>query len=406
VQVMTAHSAKGREFERVYLLQCIEDSWGPSARGQTNQAYIPENLPIYPPGNSAADKIRLLYVAMTRAKYSLVITSHSCSELGRPTKPLSLLDFDGEGWWTLKNMPAAEKADQLSTVLTQWQQAYELPASTLQELLADKLRTYRLSFTHIKNFLDLRYGGPEHFKIVNLFRFPEAKNLSSSFGSAVHSALERAQLSFKETNKTPSANKVVEYFYEALDREQLSPIDDKKARAHGEKILPVFYANEKLTMQPGDSIERSFRATLGEVRLSGKLDKISTDAKQNCDVIDYKTGKAPQPAWETRGLTDAKKTALHFNRMQLLFYKLLVEQGSTSKVNKAELRYVEPHTDTGEFVTLHIDNFNAQELADLQKLIDAVWKHIINLDFPDTSSFKPSLQGIMDFQQALIDGTI
>ena len=410
VQVMTAYGAKGREFNHVFIINATDGAWGPSARGSSNQAYLPENLSIYPTGSTIGDKIRLLYVAMTRAKRYLYISSHSASETGKATKPLSLIEFDGEGWWTAKMMPQPAVPKRVAIVETEWERAYSLPPADMRQLLASKLSIYKLSPTHLKNFLDLRYGGPHRFKIVNLLRFPESKNFSSSFGTSVHSALELAHLEFARTGKLPTIKQVMGYFYEALGGEQLSVIDDSKARRHAEQILPIFYKAEQKRMDKHDLIERSLRADIGHVRLSGKLDKLHFDSATSVRVIDYKTGKAPESHWGLKGLSDSKKTSVHFNRQQLLFYKLLTEQssinGKSYRVSATELRYVEPRPDNAELVTLTIDEFDALELERMNSLIKSVWQHIMALNFPDTGKYGMSYKDILAFEDDLIGGKI
>ena len=410
VQVMTAYGAKGREFNHLFIINATEGTWGPSARSSNNQAYVPENLPIYPAGSTASDKIRLLYVAMTRAKRYLYITSHAASETGKATKPLSLLEFAGDGWWTAEMMPEPVLPKRVSIVETEWERAYSLPPADMRQLLSSKLKEYHLSPTHLKNFLDLRHGGPHHFKIVNLLRFPEAKNFSSSFGTSVHTALELAHLDFIETGKLPTAKQVLGHFNEALDSEQLSTSDDVKARKHAQQILPVFYKTEAKRIDTEDLIERSLKVDTGKVRLSGKLDKLHFENDRDVVVVDYKTGKAPEPQWELSGLSDSKKASVHFNRQQLLFYKLLVElsviNGKPYKVSAAELRYVEPHQGSGELVTLSIDDFDVKELKRASALISAVWQRIMTLNFPDTGKYGTTYKDILAFEDDLLSGKL
>jgi hypothetical protein len=44
--------------------------------------------------------------------------------------------------------------------------------------------------TALQNFLDIADGGPTHFVSNNILRFPQAKNIAASYGSAIHKALE------------------------------------------------------------------------------------------------------------------------------------------------------------------------------------------------------------------------
>lgn len=62
----------------------------------------------------------------------------------------------------------------------------------MKELLAHTLESYKLSVTHLTSFLDVTRGGPQHFLLNSLLRFPKSKHPSAEYGSAIHEALQRA----------------------------------------------------------------------------------------------------------------------------------------------------------------------------------------------------------------------
>ncbi len=47
-----------------------------------------------------------------------------------------------------------------------------------------------MNATALQNFLNVADAGPEYFVSNSLLRFPQAKNISASYGSAIHQALE------------------------------------------------------------------------------------------------------------------------------------------------------------------------------------------------------------------------
>jgi len=101
------------------------------------------------------------------------------------------------------------------------------------------------------------------------------------------------------------------------------------------------------------------------------------------------------------------KIKLHKYRQQLLFYKLLVEHSrdySNYSVIEGRLAFVEPNK-TGEICGLEL-TFDTEELARFRTLIGKVWKHIIELDLPDTSSYEPTYKGLLAFEQDLLDDLI
>ena len=79
VVLQTAHKSKGLEYEYVFIISSDEDEW--NGRAYANKIGMPTHLKLLPDSDNADDRIRLYYVAMTRAKHTLYITNHQ-SKLG------------------------------------------------------------------------------------------------------------------------------------------------------------------------------------------------------------------------------------------------------------------------------------------------------------------------------------
>ena len=121
-------------------------------------------------------------------------------------------------------------------------------------------------------------------------------------------------------------------------------------------------------------------------------------------VTDYKTGKSVG-SWNAQAEYD--KIKLHKYRQQLLFYKLLVEGSrdySNYTVTEGRLEFVEPNR-SNEISSLAL-SFDKDELARFTLLVGKVWKHIIELDLPDTSGYEPTYKGLLAFEQDLLDEVI
>ena len=86
MRLMTLYQAKGLEFPHVFIPQLLEGEW-PTKEGWSG--YFPEELlrePIAGEGLHTEEERRLLYVAMTRAQETLMLTTHG----GRDAKAASL----------------------------------------------------------------------------------------------------------------------------------------------------------------------------------------------------------------------------------------------------------------------------------------------------------------------------
>ncbi|HEX5744200.1 MAG TPA: ATP-dependent DNA helicase, partial [Candidatus Saccharimonadales bacterium] len=403
VQVMTAYKAKGLEFGTVFVMNAQDEVWGPTARSASARVSLPRNLPIEPAGDSDNDKLRLLFVAMTRAKHTLHITGYANTLENKLSPPLSFL----EGALRPKaiDKPAPKGAEEI--LATDWAYRFRQVIAGKTELLEPILKNYRLSVTHLNNFLDVRDGGPRYFLVHNLLRFPEALSPSAAYGDAVHRTLQWAYTELKKGGKLPATAKLQDYFADILRRAHLQPAEHKKLEKRGQEALERYLGERGKDFSPKDIVERGFNnegVVVAGANLSGKVDLLHFTDAGVVQVRDFKTGK---PAADWKGKDEHEKIKLHKYRQQLLFYKLLVE-GSASfhrKVNVASgaLEFIEPD-ERGKLVANLELKFDDKELERFVKLVGAVWAHITRLDFPEVSGYDRTLKGIIQFEEDLLSG--
>lgn len=406
VQLMTAHSSKGLEFNTVYVVNAIDGVWGERARSRVSLITYPENLPLAPVGDSSDERLRLFYVAVTRAKKELTISYSLSDDMAKSTSQASFLV---ESDHKVVVIDAADSNHQaIETAEIRWYEPLIVPSSTtLKDLLAPQLQHYKLSVTHLTNFLDVTRGGPQMFLLQNLLRFPQAMSPAASYGSAIHQALQRAHTYLSVHKERQPVEDILHNFETSLEDKHLAATDFETYLQKGSDHLQTFLSANYATFTETQKVELDFamqHVMIGEAHLTGKLDLVDVNADKTIVVSDYKTGK-PSRSW--LGKADYEKIKLHNYKIQLQFYKLLIENSrdwSNYTVERGIIQYVEP-TVSGDIVALSED-FNTTEQKRLEKLIEAVWQHIISLTMPDISGYDQSLKGILAFEQDLIDGVI
>lgn len=396
VHMASVHKIKGLEFETVFVIGCADSVWASGGRGSLLP--FPINLPIAPSADSADDHVRLLYVAMTRAKKTLYLTSFELTEGGRSMERVRFLAG-------IPVTPADDECPPAVDILSVRTDVYNPFVFTGNEraFLESLLPQYQLSVTHLNTFLNVAGGGPHKFLEQCLLHFPQAKSPSACYGSAMHAAVEALHARFRQSSTLPSAEDLVGFFKRALSSERLALHDVKTYLARGTKALTAFYSAKAHTFKESDIVEMNFKAegvTVASARLTGKIDRIELQGDAAAIAYDLKTGK-PSPAWEQ---VDAhKKIQLHGYRRQLLFYKLLIENSTTlgdRSMAHGVLNFLEPHKTQG-IVDLALE-IDAAEVARLEKLIGVVWLKIQSLDFPDISKYSKDLLGIMAFEEDLL----
>jgi DNA helicase-2/ATP-dependent DNA helicase PcrA len=411
VQLMTAYKAKGLEFEVVFVINAQDEVWGPRARSRSSLITLPHNLPIEPAGSKDNDKLRLLYVAMTRAKHDLVITSYSHNLDSKLSTGLSFIGGNSPDSEVIdprlraKSYPKATTAEAIEILSTDWAYRFHQVIADEKQLLEPILKTYKLSVTHLNNFIDVRDKGPNYFLMHSLLRFPESASPSAAYGDSIHKTLQWVYSLLRKDSKLPTQKLINEYFSDVLIKKHLRPNDYTAQNERGISALTNYITKRGSGLKKTDIIERGFGndgVLIGEAHLSGKIDKIQIDANI-AHVIDFKTGK-PVTSWQPKD--PYEKVKLHLYRNQLMFYKLLIEHSASYAkkivVNSGALEFIEPGENGQLIDDLHLD-IDPEELRRFTALVEAVWTHIQNLDLPDISAYKKDLSGVEAFEQDLIN---
>jgi DNA helicase-2/ATP-dependent DNA helicase PcrA len=389
VSLLTAHKAKGLEFEYVFLLSTDDKTWKKASLG--SKISLPINLPLQATQDTDDDKLRLLYVALTRSKHTLYIThtgqilEYLAKEGESKGEHLELEDITNETLETLKINTFDLKLDEMS-------------------FLKKRLENYKMPVTHLINFLNFPKVGPEKFVEQNILRYPQAMSGSAAYGSAIHSAIEKYFLYFEKNDKKPTLKFVLESYENSLLNMRLPKQDFKKYLESGEEVLKKYIKYiEKRGILKNTKVEVKFAnegVVLEKAKLTGNIDKIEF-VDEEILVTDLKTGSQVY-SWE-EGSSDWEKTKMHFYKYQLAYYAILLENSqnySKYKVKVCSLEFVEPDKNEKiENLPLLID----EELKNrVKSLIKIIYNKIQNLDFPDTSTYSKNYKGILAFEEDLL----
>jgi DNA helicase-2/ATP-dependent DNA helicase PcrA len=402
VNLMTAHKSKGLEFDTVYIFNGVDTMWGEKARSASRNISYPENLQLAPAGESADERLRLFYVAMTRAKSRLLMSYSDSNDNDKTTLVASFLS---ESSIPTTDIPAIDDGELVRAAELAWYAPLVETNADLKKLLEPTLQQYKLSVTHLNAFIDLTRGGPQHFLLDHLLHFPSAKSPSASYGTAIHNTLQQAHVHIAATGEQKPIEDVLRDFETNLSQMRMSPLDHATYQQKGSEQLQVFLKSNYDTFTASQKAELDFgrqEVMLGEARLTGKIDVADINKKERTMIVtDYKTGK---PAQSWKGSDEWEKIKLYKYRQQLMFYQLLIGHSRdyhNYEVTAGRLCFVEP-TKAGEISTLEL-SFDKEELDRFAQLIQKIWQRIITLDLPDVSGYDQTLKGILAFEQDLLD---
>ena len=414
VELLTAHKAKGLEFGVVFVTSATDEVWTGGGKGDILP--FPRNLPIRPGGDNRDDMLRLLYVALTRAKHTLYMSYHTQNEKGRSTLPVEFLSHLEIGDSAFKdeknNVPTVDK---INTENIEKSETHPLESawgilthgpyeSDEQAMLTALVENYCMPITHLNNFLDITRGGPRLFLEQNLLRFPQAKTVSSVFGTAMHAVMQYVHTYLRREGVVPNLSRALEVFNKQITAGRLNSTDQRVQCERGEKALTLYFTQHADRFSSENKIETDFKhqgVCLGGARVTGKIDKIIFSGNE-ATVVDFKTGKA-KLSWDATG---HEAVQLYAYRKQLLFYKLLIEHSKDYKqyhVSRGVLEFLEPYKDTLIDLELEMDEGETKRLQDLA---EAVYTKICVLDFPDVTGYSADLKGIKDFEEDLLSGKV
>lgn len=344
VQCMTAHKAKGLEFDYVYIVDVVDGHWG------NRRATEHFRLPIY--NNSFGDfddvtrknddERRLFYVALTRARKEVCVSYAKRDEAGREMLPSQFIS----------EIPTSHKEENLLPSFTTEEKATFVfaPRKLTPESIYDKdfvrhlFEARGISATGLNHYLEC----PWKYFYLDLLRIPQAKNRASMYGIAVHEALH-ALFDRLRTGETVTQEDFLVLFKRSLEKQPFSSRMSNDVWEMGRKSLGGYYEYyssmwhlNTLNEVRIEGVELIMASELPPIRLVGRVDKIEMLGSHNdVNVVDYKTSK-PKSRNEIEGLTKGSEGGY---KRQLTFYKYLFDNCVSPKYHmvSGEIDFVEPN---------------------------------------------------------------
>lgn len=387
VQILTAHKSKGLEFEYVFLVATDDRAWG-KGKGNNSFLTLPPNLvEIRHTGITDDERLRLFFVAVTRAKSHLYITN-SLSDFSDKTP--GRLEYLGEyedaetkdiispysDTKVHKHYEILDDAKKQTDLSLNWIEKYQKLDPDLTEILKDRVENYRMSASDLTTFIDIVYAGPQEFYKNKLLRLPsEPATPEIIFGNLIHATFERV------TTKKISDEEAFEFFKTQAALQPVTPEGLKYLLERGEVALRASLKTFAEIIRKGNGraeVNLSHEhLMLGDAPVLGVIDHINiNEAEKTLEVYDFKTGKYKEKKWDS-------DNTLYKYKLQLGFYKLLLNLSPTYskyRVERAHILFVSPDPTDNE-VYDKVYEHNEKDETELKTLIQAVYREITTLDF-------------------------
>lgn len=316
VRLLTAHGAKGLEFEKVIIIGLDNLTWKPDATRRELLKLPLEKLGLSVPtkDDHNADLERLLYVAMTRAKEEVVLTYSTNQLNGRELMPSVLLSRLPEGAFKPESIPSVS----LESMITMTPRQTRVTQSELADYLRGSLRLNPLSVSGLNNFL----ACPWTYVFRNLMRLPESRTPVQSYGTAIHALISE----LIKTKRFADLEYARSLIPKSLAAQGMPQADIDRYTTLGRQALEAAIPQVISKLHPETKSEVRLSAILDSgFRLTGILDAIEP-VGSSVRVYDFKTSSQP-----SRSELEGSGTGSGNYQRQLVFYSLLLQQSHPKK---------------------------------------------------------------------------
>ena len=323
VNVMTVHASKGLEWDTVFVIDCLEQSF-PLTSGSRSSLQVPSQLRAVQStaDEHMAEERRLMYVAATRARKELIITYSDKHGTGARRKPSRFIAEMFES-------PAdtlVERADQTNLELfapKEYVVAASLPDSMLQK------DTLVLTASQIECWLKC----PQDFYYKHVLHMPEPDSPAAAYGTVMHDVI-RAIFDGRRNGEVPTLEALTEKVMQALPRAgYATPGVRERAHAQALASLQAIY-KRFLEEELPTADERPFAVEVPDlpIKIVGRIDAIY-ERPSGVEIRDFKTSSSVT--------TPEKAKSRATGSQQLTVYALAWQIMHDSLPEKLTLDFVE-----------------------------------------------------------------
>ena len=384
VRLMTVHQAKGLEFDWVVLLEMVQGKF--PGRNRSEAVPFPVELmkESLPKGDyHLQEERRLCYVACTRAKKGLILTTQDRS---RKRPSVFVEEMKGQGQEERVVVRTAEISDEslragvpagqaipagispatlaeereLLELMERVRKtdpqdgaAFEQAVARIQELAARARGSAKreapqrrallnpnskFSFSQLETF---RYCGLKYLYSY-VYRIPVRPTPIMLFGIDLHGCLENLYAAVIEEGKVAPLEELLAAFRRLhVPGRYGEPFKDKEFRELGEKILRDFYKKHEGAFGVPLFVERSFSLQIGDAVIHGVIDRVDPIEGGGVEIIDYKSGKVkekakPEEQLQLRLYALAAKEVFNLEPRKISFYYLQKNQALSFDQNRSD----------------------------------------------------------------------
>ena len=359
VILSTIHGTKGLEYDYVYLISLVN-----SAYEDKGDVYGSINVPkilnrfIMTEAEDTEDLLKLIYVAMTRAKKNLHLSYFRTAFNGKSVSVTSLLK---------------PQIDNQSLVITEKEnfqlphfEAVKVPLGLDKEyldLVKEKLEKFHISPSSISNWLSCE----NKFFYHNICKIPGLPSAPTSFGQLLHGTLEHIVEGVNLQPSSDEINSIVDNVFLKYQH-RFHPLHRANYKRYAKVVIETYLTNYPILKRPIYTEKYLTTALSNGVRINGFIDRVD-QTDNGYHIVDYKSNKFAE---KLEAFEDEQNIGNGYWKQGAIYKRLVIDNFPEIKNIRLSFDYLTLNKRV-EFDEVSTENF--------ENWLSTIWENIQALTF-------------------------
>lgn len=395
VNLLTAHGAKGLEYDTVWIVNAVENEWEKFFGASDTPYKLPNTVKQIEQSKESklVDERRLFYVAMTRARHQLII-SWPIDRTESSTHLQSEFVTDLSDYLHIsEHIPQTVPESLLIQKMQLIQNRNLTPPDMIDhDLINDFLENFVMSCTELNLYLEC----PRKFYFELILKVPRGDNAHLGLGISIHEALHDF---FNQGLKAHEfdENMLVQCFKNSLQRHEwyFTPSEYDGLIRRFSNQLPLFLRQHLQEWIQVDHYKLEYyleRVDFEGIPIHGKLDQVIKKGDDTI-IVDFKSGRGDSSSSKNKVRKPFKGNNGGDYWRQGAFYKFLLDRDPSYswKTQRAKILFLQSDKlSPDDFSLLHY-TYSVDDLNLVSNLIKETYQHIKDHKF-DTGCDLPECE--------------
>jgi DNA helicase-2/ATP-dependent DNA helicase PcrA len=364
VILSTIHGTKGLEYDYVYLISLVN-----TAYEDKGDVYGSVNVPkilnrfIITEAEDKEDLLKLIYVAMTRAKKNLNLSYYRTTFNGKSVSVTSLLKPQIDN----QSIVVTEKANFQIPHFEAVKLSLNLDKEYL-DLVKEKLEKFHISPSSISNWLSCE----NKFFYHNICKVPGLPSAPTSFGQVLHGILEQIVEGVNLQLSSDEINSIIENAFLKYQH-RFHPIHRATYKRYAKVVIETYLTNYPILQKPVYTEKYLTTYLSNGARINGFIDRVD-QTNDGYHIIDYKSNKFAE---KLEAFKDEQNIGNGYWKQGAIYKRLLKDNFPEIKTTSLSFDYLTLNKRV-EFEDVNTEKF--------ENWLSTIWEDIHSLNLKTSCS--------------------